>query len=125
MIYDIFPGELPFMYDAVDKKIPIIFVVNKCPDEIFEEEEDFELLKNEVKEGRKGDFQNYDTYFINCINGNGFDQLLQGIFNRYKKYIIKDKDLSDIFDLSMPTLQFNNLFEHSFFSVIFLQKIIF
>ena len=113
--YDIFPGELPFMYDAVDKKIPIIFVVNKCPDEIFEEEEDFELLKNEVKEGRKGDFQNYDTYFINCINGNGFDQLLQGIFNRYKKYIIKDKDLSDILDLSMPTLQFNNLFEHSFF----------
>ena len=113
--YDIFPGELPFMYDALEKKIPIIFVVNKCPDDIFEDEEELELLKNEVKEGRKGDFQNYDNYYINCINGNGFDQLLEGIYKYFKKYIIKENDLNSIRDLTMPTEQFNNLFENSFF----------
>ena len=113
--YDIFPGELPFMYDAVEKKIPIIFVVNKCPDDIFEDEEELELLKNEVREGRKGDFENYDTYYINCINGNGFPQLLQGIFNQFNKYIIKEQDLNSIRNLTMPTQKFNDLFEHSFF----------
>ena len=80
--YDIFPGELPIMYDIKEKKIPIIFVVNKCPDKIFEDEDSIDFLKDDVLNARKGtDFENYETYFINCINGKGFDKLLKGIFS--------------------------------------------
>ena len=116
--YDIFPGELPIMYDIQEKKIPIIFVVNKCPDEIFDEDDDEErnLLKNEVENARKNtDFENYKTYFINCINGKGFDELLKGIFEHFEKHIIKDEDLANIKNLSMKIENFNKLFEHSFF----------
>ena len=116
--YDIFPGELPIMYDIQEKKIPIIFVVNKCPDEIFDEDDDEErnLLKNEVENARKNtDFENYKTYFINCINGKGFYELLKGIFEHFEKYIIKDEDLANIKNLSMKIENFNKLFEHSFF----------
>ena len=60
--YDIFPGELPIMYDIKDKNIPIIFVVNKCPDEIFEDEEERQLLQDEVLgTGKNTDFENYKT----------------------------------------------------------------
>ena len=116
--YDIFPGELPIMYDIQEKKIPIIFVVNKCPDEIFDEDDDEErnLLKNEVENARKNtDFENYKKYFINCINGKGFDELLKGIFEHFEKHIIKDEDLANIKNLSMKIENFNKLFEHSFF----------
>ena len=95
-----------------------IFVVNKCPDEIFDEDDDEErnLLKNEVENARKNtDFENYKTYFINCINGKGFDELLKGIFEHFEKHIIKDEDLANIKNLSMKIENFNKLFEHSFF----------
>ena len=114
--YDIFPGELPLMYDIKDKKIPIIFVVNKCPDEIFNDNEEKNILNNEVFSARKDtDFENYKTYYINCIKGKGFDELLKGIFEHFEKHIIKDADLSNIKNLSMSTDNFNKLFEHSFF----------
>ena len=114
--YDIFPGELPVMYDIKEKKIPIIFVVNKCKDEVFEDEEDRNLLTQEVLSARKGtDFENNKTYYINCLKGKGFDQLLKGIFEEFKNHIIKDDDLDKIKDFSMPIDKFNNLFEHSFF----------
>ena len=114
--YDIFPGELPIMYDIREKNIPIIFVVNKCPDEIFEDEEERQLLQDEVSGARKNtDFENYKTYYINCIKGNGFDELLTGIFSHFEKNLIIDADLAKIKDLSMPIENFNKLFENSFF----------
>ena len=114
--YDIFPGELPIIYDIEDKHIPIIFVVNKCPDDIFEDEEEKNLLEKEVSSARKDtDFEKYKTYYINCIKGKGFDELLKGIFSQFEKNIIIDADLAKIKDLSMPIENFNKLFEHSFF----------
>ena len=114
--YDICPGDQPVIYDIIEKKIPIVFVVNKCTDLIFEDEEEFELLKEQVSDARKNtDFEKYDTYYINCLNGKGFDELLCGIFKMYEKYIIKDEDLNKIKDNSMNYETFNNLFEHTFF----------
>ena len=105
--YDIFPGELPVMYDIKDKKIPIIFVVNKCPDEIFDDEEERNLLNDEVLSARKNtDFENYKTYYINCIKGKGFDELLKGIFDHFKNQIINDENLANIKNLSMPIENF-------------------
>ena len=110
------------MYDIIDKKIPIIFVVNKCPEDIFSDQEDRQLLMDEIKKTRKGtDFENYETFCINCINGKGFNTLLKGIFSKYEKYIIKDDDLSRIKDYSMPMEEFNKRFENTFF----LQKMFF
>ena len=114
--YDICPGDQPVIYDIIDKKIPIIFVVNKCTDQIFEDEEEFELLKEQVLDARKNtDFEKYDTYYINCLNGNGFEELFKGIFEMFEKYIINEEDLNKIKDCSMPYETFNNLFEHTFF----------
>ena len=114
--YDIFPGELPLILDIIEKKIPIIFVVNKCPEDIFSDQEDRQLLTDEIAKTRKDtDFENYETYFINCINGKGFDILLKGIYKKYEKNIIKDLDLIKIKDYSMPIEEFNNLFEKTFF----------
>ena len=116
--YDIFPGELPMMYDIIEKKIPIIFVVNKCPAEIFDDEdgEERDLLKQQIDSVRKDtDFEKYKTFFVNCIKGYGFDQLLKGIYEEFKKHIIKDEDLINIKNLTMPVANFNQLFEHSFF----------
>ena len=50
--YDICPGDQPVIYDIIEKKIPIVFVVNKCTDQIFEDEEEFELLKEQVSDAR-------------------------------------------------------------------------
>ena len=114
--YDICPGDQPVIYDIKEKKIPIVFVVNKVTDQIFEDEEEFELLKEQVSDARKNtDYEKYDTYYINCLNGKGFEELLTGIFKMYEKYIISDEDLSKIKDNSMKYETFNNLFEHTFF----------
>ena len=95
--YDVLPGELPVMYEALDKKIPIIFIVNKCTDVIFSDEDEMEDLKNDVLEARKGtDFENYSTFCINCINGKGFDKLLQGIYDYYKGNIVSQQALNMI-----------------------------
>ncbi len=80
-IYDVLPGELPVVYEAKEKKILIIFIVNKCKNEIFEVEDEMNDLIDEIKEVRKNtDFEQNKTYFINCINGNGFSELLSGIY---------------------------------------------
>ena len=90
--------------------------MNKVTDQIFEDEEEFELLKEQVSDARKNtDYEKYDTYYINCLNGKGFEELLTGIFKMYEKYIISDEDLSKIKDNSMKYETFNNLFEHTFF----------
>jgi len=114
--YDILPGELPVMYEAKDKNIPIIFIVNKCADAIFTDEEEMEDLKADVEEARKKtDFEGYSTYCLNCINSKGFDTLLEGIFEYFKKDIIKTNDLNNIKNLSLSQEDFKNLYKDSFF----------
>ena len=52
------------------------------------------------------DFENYKTYYINCIKGKGFDELLKGIFDHFKNQIINDENLANIKNLSMPIENF-------------------
>ena len=114
--YDILPGELPVMYEAKDKNIPIIFIVNKCKDTFFTDEDEMEDLKADVEEARKKtDFEGYSTYCLNCINSKGFDTLLEGIFEYFKKDIIKTNDLNNIKNLSLSQEDFKNLYKDSFF----------
>ena len=114
--YDIFPGELPFILDIKGKDIPIMFVVNKCPEKIFSDQEVRQIVIDEIQTARNDtDFKDYETFFINCINGKGFEALLKGIYSKYEKNIIKDSDLLKIKDYSMPIDKFNNLFNNTFF----------
>ena len=114
--YDILPGELPIIQEALNLKIPIIFLINKCPDKIFEDEEEMEDLISEVADARKGsDFEKYSTYCINCLNGKGFDKLLNGIYEKFKSSIIKDEDLVKIENHSLGEEEFIKLFKDSIF----------
>lgn len=114
--YDILPGERPLMDEALKLKIPIIFLINKCPDDIFDDEEAMEDLKAEVLDARKGSgFEKFSTYCINCINGKGFDKLLKGIYDKYKINIIKEDDLNKIQEHSLGEEEFVNLFKNSIF----------
>ena len=114
--YDILPGELPIIQEALNLKIPIIFLINKCPDTIFEDEEEMEDLISEVADARKGsDFEKYSTYCINCLNGKGFDKLLNGIYEKFKSNIIKDEDLVKIENHSLGEEEFIKLFKDSIF----------
>ena len=114
--YDILPGERPLMDEALKLKIPIIFLINKCPDDIFYDEEAMEDLKAEVLDARKGSgFEKFSTYCINCINGKGFDKLLMGIYDKYKINIIKEDDLNKIQEHSLGEEEFVNLFKNSIF----------
>ena len=114
--YDVLPGELPVVYDAKDKNIPIIFIINKCKDEIFDDEDEKKDLLDEIIEVRKNtDFENNKTFFINCINGNGFKELLTGIFEHYQNSLISKENLEKINENIMNKEDFQKLFENSFF----------
>ena len=111
------PGELPLMIEALKLKIPIIFLINKCDDKIFSDDDDeMEDLKMEVTDARKGTgFEKFETYFINCISGKGFDELLNGIYEKYKSNIIRNDDLDKIKNHSLSEEEFRNLFKNSIF----------
>ena len=95
--YDVLPGELPFIELANNFKIPIIFVVNKCEDKIFNDEMEMEELMDAIAESRKGKFyEKFQTVCLNCIKKNGFDQLLSTIYDNYKKYIVSNSELDDL-----------------------------
>ena len=115
--YDVLPGELPVILEAIEKKIPIIFIINKCPDEIFDEEtDDYKDLKEIINDTRKGTlYKDFETYFINCLNGNGFDKLLKGINRKFAQYIIKQKDLELLHDAKIEEAHFKEIFKNSFF----------
>ena len=114
--YDVLPGELPVVYEAKEKKIPIIFIVNKCKNEIFEDEDEMNDLIDEIKEVRKNtDFEQNKTYFINCINGNGFSELLSGIYEQYKNSLISNNDLEKLRQINLKNEDFLKIFENSFF----------
>ena len=126
--YDILPGDLPFMLSALEKNIPIFFVINKCPDNILDNEDEIEFLRNEVTEARQNrnpEFKESSSFFINCLKGKGFSSLLKGIYSYYKKYIIKDSDLSEI-KIIQYQLQILIIYLKILFSlVIFLLKMFF
>ena len=116
--YDVLPGEMPVILEAIEKKIPIIFIVNKCPDEIFEEdnEEIINDLKEIINDARKDTvYQNFETYFINCLNCKGFDKLLEGIYNKFSYCIIKYEDMELLKDAKIEESYFKNLYKDSFF----------
>ena len=114
--YDILPGEEPIIKEAIKLKIPIIFLINKCPDNIFSDEDEMEDIFSEVKDARKGtEYEKYSTYCINCITGKGFDKLLNGIYEKYKSNIINNEDLEKIQTHSLGEEEFTNLFKNSIF----------
>ena len=114
--YDVLPGELPVVYEAKEKKIPIIFIVNKCKNEIFEDEDEMNDLIDEIKEVRKNtDFEQNKTYFINCINGNRFSELLSGIYEQYQNSLISNNDLEKLRQINLKNEDFLKIFENSFF----------
>ena len=116
--YDVLPGEMPVILESIEKKIPIIFIVNKCPDEVFEEdnEEFIKDLKDIINDARKDTiYQDLETYFINCLNYKGFDELLKGIYNKFNKYIINNKDMTMLKEGTIEENYFKKLFQDSFF----------
>ena len=118
--YDVLPGEMPVIIEAIEKKIPILFLVNKCPDEVFEDDnEDFiNDLKDIINDSRKDTiYQSFETFFINCLNGNGFDKLLEGIYKKFSKYIIKQEDLNMLNQATIDEKHFKTIFKDSFFFV--------
>ena len=116
--YDVLPGEMPVILEAIEKKIPILFVINKCPDEVFEDdnEELINDLKDIINNARKGKiYQNFETYFINCLNCNGFDKLLEAIFFKFKKFIINENDLKMLKNATIKEEHFKSIFKDYFF----------
>lgn len=114
--YDIVSGELQIILEAIDKKIPIIFVVNKCPDRVFENEEEKDETLEEIKEAReKTDYGNYKTYLINCLNKNGFGDLLDGIYDNYKQYLISTANLNKIKNNTINEEEFKAIYKDSIF----------
>ena len=114
--YDILPGELPVIYEAVENKIPIIFVVNKCPIKILKKPQKLEKLKNEVKMAREeSDFKDNKTFYINCITKDGFDEFLDGIYKEYEKNILNEENLEKLKNCSIEKDEFNKIYKDSFF----------
>ena len=116
--YDVLPGEMPVILEAIEKKIPILFIINKCPDEVFEDdnEEFINDLKEIINNARKGKiYQNFETYFINCLNCNGFDKLLEAIFIKFKKFIINENDLKMLENATIKEEYFKSIFKDYFF----------
>ena len=103
--YDVVPGEIPIIIEAIERKIPIIFIVNKCGDEIFDDDEEKEDLIKEVKNYRENTlYEKYETYFINCIKKRGINELFDRILEEWNKYMISIDELSNIRNDSIKKL---------------------
>ena len=116
--YDILPGELPVMFEALEHKIPIIFIINRCENQLFEQKEIRELVMEEIKEVRNKEnkqFVNFNTYFINCINKKGFNELLDGIYKEYTKYKIPPDILEKMKNEKIDKNELDGFIKKSFF----------
>ena len=80
---------------ANSKDIPIILVINKCHNEIFENPDDMEDLIVETENANKKKFYK-EIVCINCITKNGFDYLFKVIYNIFKKKLTLEADLDKI-----------------------------
>ena len=118
--YDVIPGELPTVIEAMSHNIPIIFVVNKCPDDLFKEKSRaLKTFEKEIKEVRKDpeqivDFSNYKTFPINCITKKGFDKFLEGIYEQFKTNIIPANKMEGIKEGIVPQKELFSLFKNLF-----------
>jgi len=118
--YDVIPGELPTVIEAMSHNIPIIFVVNKCPDDLFKEKSRaLKTFVKEILEVRKDpeqivDFSNYKTFPINCITKKGFDKFLEGIYEQFKDNIIPDNKMDGIKEGIVPPKELFSLFKNLF-----------
>ena len=114
--YDVLPGEKKFINLAKSNNIPIIFVVNKCEEKIFNNEDEMEELKETVNDSRKGTiYEDCKTIFINCIQKKGLDELLSTIFEEYEKNIIPEENLSKLKSNDNTIEYIQDIFKNSFF----------
>ena len=118
--YDVIPGELPIILEAMSHNIPIIFVVNKCPDTLFKENSRaLKTFEKEIREVRKDpdqivDFSECKTFPINCITKKGFDKFLEGIYDQFKQNIIEDNVMEGIKNGIVPQKELFSLFKNLF-----------
>jgi GTPase SAR1 family protein len=118
--YDVIPGELPIILEAMSHNIPIIFVVNKCPDNLFKENSRaLKTFEKEIREVRKDpeqivDFSECKTFPINCITKKGFDKFLEGIYDQFKQNIIDDNVMEGIKNGIVPQKELFSLFKNLF-----------
>ena len=95
--YEVIPEELPIILEAIEKKIPIIFIVNKCPNSFFDNKYEKNITLKLIQAKRRLTvYGKYDTFFINCITKRGIDELFERILEEGEKigkirnYLIKD-----------------------------------
>ena len=95
--YDIVSGELQIILEAIENGIPIMFLVNKCKDTIFQDEFERKITLKEINKAREGkEYAKYETYLINCLSKKGLGDLLSAIYEKYKIYLISKDNLNII-----------------------------
>ena len=105
------------MKNALKKKIPIIFVINKCDKNLFKNKKRKERFNTEIKRARdkNPEFINCKTIILNCIDKNGFDELLSNIYEQFKNYIISEDKLEMLKNSGLNKKDLVKIFDNSFF----------
>ena len=118
---DIKPVLASVIETAEEHKIPIIIVVNKCKDEIFENKEEMKDLRNEIeilksgKNNKKSKVKQYPYAFINCITKNGIDYLFKIIYEKFEKKLVPITDLDKINNHSITKEKLDIIINNSIF----------
>ena len=118
--YDILPGEKPVVLEANNHGIPINFVVNKCPKKITNNKAKRKKLLKHIKMAREEkknfiSFKDNKTFCINCVSKEGFNELLKGIYNEYKDYLISDENIEKLKNNSITEEEFDKIFNDFYF----------
>jgi hypothetical protein len=117
--YDVLPGELPVVLEVKEHNIPINFVVNRCPKEITNNKANRKILLNQIKQSREESeypfFKDNKTFCINCLSKEGFNELLKGIYNEYKDYLISDENIEKMQNNSITEEEFDKIYNDSYF----------
>ena len=115
---DIKPVLASVIETAEEHKIPIIIVVNKCKDEIFENKEEMKDLRNEIeklKNNKNNKVKQYPYAFINCITKNGIDYLFKIIYEKFEKKLVPITDLDKINNHSITKEKLDIIINNSIF----------
>ena len=114
--YDVIPGELPVVKQAKDLNIPILFVVNKCDDKLFTDKEEMKDFKKLVEKSKKKTcYEKSQTLCINCLTKNGFEELLETIYQNYNKYKIEEPILFKLKENSINEEELKGAFNKNIF----------
>ena len=115
--YDINGEDEKMMKNAKEKKkIPIIFIINKCEESLFSSQrvrEKFEESIKKIRKKKNPDFVDCNTFLINCKDKNGFDKLLTYIYDNYKIYITSNENLQYLKNGSIKKKDIKNIFINS------------